>query len=312
MTPRPWPLLCALAAAVALQGCGAPPAPPPQAPPPETTPDTPAQSEASLEMERHFAWLQAELLAQGLLRSDGGGPDAPFSADDLVSNFERIALYDEYVLDRGRFVARESESVLRRWTRPVRIGVRFGDGVPPEQRRKDMRTIGIYATRLARATGHPVSFGIGEPNFHVLILREDERRSYRRELADLGIALSEGDIAGILRMPRSTLCHVFGFSGVVEPNVYDRAVAVIRAEHPDHLRRACIHEELAQGLGLANDSRRARPSIFNDDEEFGVLTGHDELLLRMLYDPRLWPGMTPDEARPVLEQLARELLAGEG
>ena len=87
-----------------------------------------------------------------------------------------------------------------------------------------------------------------------------------------------------------------------------QAVAVIRAEHPDALRLSCIHEEIAQGLGLANDSPAARPSIFNDDEEFGLLTRHDELLLRILYDSRLSPGMTEEEARPVVEIIAAELL----
>ena len=38
------------------------------------------------------------------------------------------------------------------------------------------------------------------------------------------------------------------------------------------MRRACVHEEMAQGLGLGNDSETARPSIFNDDEEFALLT----------------------------------------
>ena len=32
-------------------------------------------------------------------------------------------------------------------------------------------------------------------------------------------------------------------------------------------------------MGLANDSPEARPSIFNDDEEYALLTGHDEMLL---------------------------------
>ena len=87
----------------------------------------------------------------------------------------------------------------------------------------------------------------------------------------------------------------------------DQAVALIRAEHPPLLRSACIHEELAQGMGLANDSPQARPSIFNDDEEFGLLTRHDELLLEMLYDPRLRTGMTLEEAEPVVRTIAREL-----
>ena len=60
---------------------------------------------------------------------------------------------------------------------------------------------------------------------------------------------------------------------------------------------------MAQGLGLANDSPRARPSIFNDDDEFALLTTHDEMLLNMLYNPALRPGMGIDEARPILRRL---------
>ena len=74
------------------------------------------------------------------------------------------------------------------------------------------------------------------------------------------------------------------------------------------MRTSCIHEEIAQGLGLPNDSPTARPSIFNDDEEFALLTAHDELLLRVLYDPRLEIGMTPDEARPIVDAIATELI----
>ncbi|MFO7759375.1 MAG: DUF2927 domain-containing protein, partial [Roseovarius sp.] len=51
------------------------------------------------------------------------------------------------------------------------------------------------------------------------------------------------------------------------------------------------------------DSPTARPSIFNDDDEFALLTRHDEILLELLYDPALDPGMTPDEARPILRRL---------
>ena len=63
-------------------------------------------------------------------------------------------------------------------------------------------------------------------------------------------------------------------------------------------------------MGLANDSPAARPSVFNDDEEFALLTRHDELLLRMLYDPRLRPGMTEAEARPIITDIATELTGG--
>ena len=75
---------------------------------------------------------------------------------------------------------------------------------------------------------------------------------------------------------------------------------LIRAEHPPFTRLSCVHEEMAQAMGLPNDSPEARPSLFNDDLEFALLTEHDAILLRMLYDPRLRPGMTSAEARPLL------------
>ena len=100
-------------------------------------------------------------------------------------------------------------------------------------------------------------------------------------------------------------------AGRSHPYNYAHAVALIRAEHPDLVRLSCIHEEVAQGLGMPNDSPHARPSIFNDDDEFALLTDHDELLLKMLYDPRLQPGMSLEEARPIIRTIATELMGEE-
>ena len=122
-----------------------------------------------------------------------------------------------------------------------------------------------------------------------------------------GIAPSS--MRAILDLPSNQLCIVVAFSEAGK-STYSKAIAVIRGEHPDLLRKSCIHEELAQGLGLPNDSPAARPSIFNDDEEFGLLTTHDEMLLRMLYDPRLRNGMDAVEAAPIVRQIATELTMG--
>jgi hypothetical protein len=81
----------------------------------------------------------------------------------------------------------------------------------------------------------------------------------------------------------------------------------IGAEADGLLRRACLHEEIAQSLGLTNDSPDARPSIFNDDQEFALLTLHDELLMRALYDPRLATGMEAEEAMPIVRDVLSEL-----
>jgi hypothetical protein len=57
------------------------------------------QSAESRALAGYYARVQADLLTQGLLRTDGGGPDTPFDADIVARNFERIAFFDEY--ERG-------------------------------------------------------------------------------------------------------------------------------------------------------------------------------------------------------------------
>lgn len=247
---------------------------------------------------------------RGLLRTDSGGRDVPFSKEQLVENFVQIALHDEYISSGGRIVAQRTSSPLRRWEIPIRFAVTFGDTVPGEQQAKDRGDITAYARRLGRITGLPVSItSPAAANFDVLVLNEDDRRAFGPQLRKMLPGIDETAVQTMVNMPRSTFCLVFAFSRGKDPR-YSRAIAVIRGEHPDLLRLSCVHEELAQGLGLANDSPGARPSVFNDDEEFALLTEHDALLLKMLYDRRLTPGMDAATARPILRQIADELLGG--
>ncbi|MFD1913920.1 DUF2927 domain-containing protein [Halodurantibacterium flavum] len=288
-----------------------PPPPPATAPKPRPErPADPAPSTASEEMRAFYAQAQARLLSQGLMRQDGGGPDTPFNERQLVDNFVRIALYDEYTRRDGRLVAQAAPSRLRRWEQPIAMQVVFGDTIPAAQRQVDAANVATYAARLSALTGVPIRQTETEANFHVLILNEDERRDFRPRLLELVPELDELTVRAVTGLPRQTFCVVFAFSRG-RSSTYAHAIAVVRGEHPDLLRLSCIHEELAQGMGLANDSPMARPSIFNDDEEFALLTRHDELLLQMLYDPRLRPGMTEAEARPILRVIARELIGGE-
>ncbi len=260
-------------------------------------------------VSRFFTNQENSLRARGLMRTDPGD-DIPLTAARLAENFEGIALFDEYVEVAGRLVARPTPSALRRWQTPVRMGVRFGEAVPAEQRSADMARIRPFAARLARLTGHPISVtDTATANFHVLIVTEDERRALAPMLEEIVPGIDELSLRTITDMPLSASCLVLAFAGS-GTSVYTRAVAVIRAELPDLTRLSCIHEELAQGLGLPNDTN-ARPSIFNDAQEFALLTPHDELLLRILYDRRLRPGMTAVQARPIVEQIAFELLGGE-
>ena len=304
-----------LVAVLALAGCDAaaprpsarPDAAGPATLPVPATPETPASAEA----RAYYAQVQQSLLSQGLLRTDTGATDSPFNDRILANNFIRIALYDEYSSAGGGLaIQREAASHLRRWETPVRVGLHFGASVPAKKRATDRARVGSYLARLALLTGHSIRLDDTNPNFQVYIVSEDERRALGPTLQAALPGLTAPEVAGVTGMDRSTYCLVYAQS-VGGSSTYSRAFAVIRAEHPDLLRLSCIHEEIAQGLGLPNDSPTARPSIFNDDEEFALLTRQDELMLRILYNPALRPGMTEAEARAIVISLASRMLGGE-
>lgn len=282
--------------------------PPPQAPPATAPVSVVARptSEASAALRSYLTQVQTAQLGQGLLRADGGGPDTPYTADMLARNFEQIVFYNEYAEAlRGR----GGESPLRRWADPIRVGVIFGDSVPKSQRDKDTADVTNYARRLGDVAKHPIGT-FGSPNFTVIFADEDDRSAALDKAADRMPGITRESLDALRALPRDTYCAVAAYAAGTDPNTYTAAVAVIRAENPGILRLSCIHEEMAQGLGLANDSREARPSIFNDDDEFALLTDHDEHLLEMLYDPRLAPGMSAAEAAPITRIIARELTSG--
>ena len=244
-----------------------------------------------------------------MLRTDGGGADTPYTADQLAENFRKIALFEEYTNVGGRIIAQPRASKLHRWDQPIRVGLAFGNGVLPDQQDRDRRAVQDYVVQLAAATQHPIDVTEEEPNFHVFVVDESSRKALGPELERIIPTIDAAAKDTVVNMPRSAYCLVVGYDPD-DNGTYSTAIAVIRAEHPDLLRLSCIHEELAQGLGLSNDSPAARPSVFNDDEEFALLTRMDKELLSILYDSRLEPGMTSDEAMPIVRQIARERLDG--
>lgn len=288
--------------ALALLGCA--PSPVTYSPEPQAT--ATARSAQSEALVAYYDNLQRDLRRRGLLRQDDGR-EMIVSDRILARNFEAIALRDEYAAGNTGFVRRETASLLRRWEKPVRINVSFGASVPANIRAADTQFVSDFAARLQNAAGHPISVSSRNPNYLVLVIGQDDHAAAIREMAAFVPGLTPDVAASYLAIPRSMLCLVYGFSDGSGSSSYDRAVAIIRAEHPTVLRQSCLQEEIAQGLGLANDSPHARPSIFNDDEEFAFMTVHDEKLLRILYDRRLRTGMSADQARPIIQQIASEL-----
>jgi len=85
-----------------------------------------------------------------------------------------------------------------------------------------------------------------------------------------------------------------------------RSAAVIVSDEGEFLFKRCLVEELLQGLGPMNDDAALIHSVFNDSSRHSRFTVFDQIILNMLYDPRIKPGMSMKQTRPILPLVARD------
>ncbi len=273
------------------------------------TDPVPAPPALSYDLGTYYAAAEAEIRAQGGMRTEYAPADATFSKDDLARDFMRIAMFDEYQTVNGSYVASEAPSNLRRYDRPVLVRVVNGGSTAESDAQFNATAVAQFTRRLARITGLDMRIANeGErANMVVFFLSRNEQPHIARQLGRYVTAPPHEVEDAFANSSVDLLCAAFSLSNERTPDSYRSSVILIKSEHSIAQRNACVMEEMAQALGLTNDSRAARPSIFNDDEEFAALTHHDELLLRILYDPRLQSGMPPAVVRPLLPTIINDI-----
>jgi len=263
--------------------------------------------------------------AAGLMRTERAPGDAPFGAEDLVQAFDlSVFNHEEDPFATGDALkASASRQFLRKWARPISYEIvadgdeedRLRPKVEAMMRRLESLTgVGIAAagdgTQDAEGT-HPnvmIIFG-SDPLFEML---GDRTFSAHDPGAKKG-ADTAAWFADTIRQWRQAPSPCAGTLLVGEENTDTArtgeiffAMVLLRREMPDSLLDTCVEEELAQTMGPIGDHRLLRPSIFNDDGEFSLLTTHDAAILRTLYDPRLTPGMARDDAMPLVRRIIAE------
>jgi hypothetical protein len=238
-----------------------------------------------------FESYQSEMQQRGFLRTETDPSDVPYSNAQLAENFRRIAFYT-YPNDERHMPKR-----LTRWEGSVRYSVLGTEA--------DSAQVGRLMDRIAGLTGLDIGrVGKDEANFIVLLLDEREQHAARRAFADAqSRAFFESFVSAIFD------CGAIADWSEEDPEI-SSALVYLHGDLSGLYRRLCFHEEISQSFGLFNDDPTVRPSIFNDDDEFALLTRHDEYLLRILYDPRLRSGMTPEEAMPLVRRIVEELRPG--
>ena len=75
---------------------------------------------------------------------------------------------------------------------------------------------------------------------------------------------------------------------------------VIRSDDGERLFQRCMVEEILQGLGPLADRGNKDYSIFNTASHHSSFTAHDQVLLNILYDPRIKPGMSKSQVAKIL------------
>lgn len=231
--------------------------------------------------------LTALILAASCTLPINIDPPAP---DGLADRFELVAFYDE---------ASGDELPLRRWQDPVRIQIGQANAAPYRD-----AALEVIAT-LDRLTPMPVAERRdGETaNMLVLIGTGDEMEALWRQFPQLDFGRDPA-----IRYD----CMVSAYPGRDRPPfAIAYAVVMIDSVHfdGDHIRR-CLAQELTQALGLMNDIDDPDGTVFSSRSRRDTLSRSDELMVRILYDPRLETGMTRAEAMPIVRRIAAELEAG--
>lgn len=220
-----------------------------------------------------------------------------YSNEQLRRNFLSIAMRAEAADD----VDIAGNIPVSKWTKPLRYQL---IGATPS----DVKRLNALAIRLRNLLNLDIAPAVAEtPNVRINFVPFHSRYPAVANLA-AQVPLGPANERMALRWRDAEGESCLGFISMEPRNgAIARADIYIKDELPERIRNACIVEEFVQSLGLMNDDPRARPSIFNDSQEFLELTSHDEYLLRILYDRRVRPGMRVPEMNPLVDQIIREV-----
>jgi hypothetical protein len=211
------------------------------------------------------------------------------SSDFVVDSFVELAMKNGYST---------RQNPVRKWMTGVRYFIVHQVGDEDLHR----QLVDAHFLHLAEITGlsiQPVETR-DAANFLVVLTSESSLES------DLPRYFGAGSARRHETLFRDSLCMA-SFATERRGTIV-RAVALI----PVDAARAradlasCVVEDLTHAMGLGNDTVQALPSIFSRKSNLAFLSGLDHLVLKMLYDQRIKPGMTEKTALPVLKTIAGE------
>jgi hypothetical protein len=219
-----------------------------------------------------------------------GSSILPVSSDPdetLVREFDIIAFNMEH---GPGFSGPRAKPALSRWEDQIKIlleGPRVHEIAP---------LVRTQAQFLQEITGLKIIVvqNKADANMYITYLYKNELRA-NRNLTDLGELQVMEVLAG------HGTCWT---AATRKENIYIHASLVLIADSDTSIR-TCIIEEMSQAMGLTHDSDELRDTLFSDRSEREDLSPNDVLLLRLLYHPRLKPGMSREKTLEIVRDIVR-------
>ncbi len=207
-----------------------------------------------------------------------------FTDAEIADGFFKVAFGAEFHL-AGRV------DRIRRYDRPVRV---FIDNKARPDRRARMREVVADIGRRIEHLDIAVTDQREDANVTVTLVRD-------RDLHRTIVSFYGADRAREIRKAIDPQC-LSSFTknddfAIVSSNV------ILAVDAGNFIFADCAYEELLQALGPINDTDEVPWTTFNDEVSMGHFGIYDQLLLNLLYHPRMRPGMSAVEVKTLLPEI---------
>ncbi|WP_417666580.1 DUF2927 domain-containing protein [Roseibium sp.] len=226
------------------------------------------------------------LLLIGLLfcgASSTSGSAQPFTTDELLDGFQKTVFGLEYRSWSWR------PYLVKKFTVPVRFYVH---NLARKNRKPLVTRFVSGLDRKIHGLNSTLASSPDTSNFQIYVV---DRRQYADVVRDKIYNDKNAKVPG-----RCLVRVVSGRRGI------KRSAAVIVSDEGEFLFQRCLVEEVLQGLGPMNDDQSLTHSVFNDTSRHSRFTVFDQIILNMLYDPRIRPGMSAQQIETLLPLIARD------
>ena len=207
-----------------------------------------------------------------------------YSDAEIIDGFNRTVFGSEF--SSSTF----GQSYLRKFRKPVRLFIEPGGS---KAQRLQIRRFVASLPKLIK--GLDISL-VGNRKGANFFVHPVTRANYVKTARERVFRSSRAVVNG-----RCMVRAVFSRSGI------SKSDAVIVTDEGNDLFSRCMTEEILQGLGPLNDDPTLRHSMFNDTSTHTSFRRFDRLIMNVLYDDALRPGMSQRRVKSLLAGITRRV-----